>query len=131
MRVDDWAVAMLAVLDRHAAVPFVWGQSDCFVCAMDVVLAVTGRDPLADIRGTYKSASGARRVLRKRSCLSLQTLIADHFEPVPVARAQRGDLAFVDAHGVGVVCGDHVLGKGPDGMRRAGLSDCFCAFRVN
>lgn len=42
--------------------PFAWGTSDCVTWAGDAVWALTGRDPIADLRGSYFSARGAARV---------------------------------------------------------------------
>lgn len=35
--------------------PFVWGQSDCAMWCAGLVKRATGRDPAADLRGTYAS----------------------------------------------------------------------------
>lgn len=47
---------------RRATHPFAWGTSDCVTWAADAVWALTGRDPMADLRGAYFSARGAARV---------------------------------------------------------------------
>lgn len=39
--------------------PFVWGQADCILSVADHVLAVTGKDPAARWRGSYKTEEGA------------------------------------------------------------------------
>ena len=42
-----------------------WGARDCAVAAADHVRAMTGRDPMADLRGLYDDARGAARILRE------------------------------------------------------------------
>jgi len=44
---------------------FRWGSRDCATLAADHVLAITGRDPMADLRGLYASPRAAARVLER------------------------------------------------------------------
>lgn len=46
-----------------AGLTFAWGVRDCATLAADHVLALTGRDPMADLRGLYASPRAAARVL--------------------------------------------------------------------
>ena len=48
-------------LHRWRGTPFIWGESDCFLCCCDWIETVTGKDPAADIRGTYDSRGSAHR----------------------------------------------------------------------
>jgi hypothetical protein len=50
------------VMDAARAVmltPWVWGQADCCTSVCDVVLALYGVDPMADLRGLYDGQAGA------------------------------------------------------------------------
>lgn len=44
---------------------FAWGERDCAMFVADWVHRVTGRDPAADLRGTYRGRVGADRVARR------------------------------------------------------------------
>lgn len=46
------------------ACPFAWGVSDCCTAACDVHLRLTGTDPMAPWRGTYRDARSALRLIR-------------------------------------------------------------------
>lgn len=46
--------------------PMVWGVSDCCACACDVFHALHGVDPMAPLRGAYRSERGAQVVIAKR-----------------------------------------------------------------
>ncbi len=48
-------------LHRWAAMPFIWGETDCMLCLADWVLHVKGHDPAADIRGTYDCRGSCQR----------------------------------------------------------------------
>lgn len=52
------------LLEQRAASPFEWGVTDCALWAFDAVRAATGRDPAADLRGTYSTALQAARKLQ-------------------------------------------------------------------
>ena len=46
---------------RSRATPFEWGCCDCCTWPADYVLERRGVDPMADLRGAYATAFGARR----------------------------------------------------------------------
>lgn len=52
---------MAAALEVMEA-PWVWGVSDCSASACDVFHRLHGVDPLAPLRGRYRSALGAARM---------------------------------------------------------------------
>ena len=63
-------------LNHAMAKPFVWGQDDCcsFVC--DLVLAQTGKDFMAPLRGTYDSEQGTLLVMKTYGGGLVETAIA-------------------------------------------------------
>jgi hypothetical protein len=83
---------MREAIARHHGQPFVWGASDCTMFA-DVVLAMTGFDPIADYR-TYTTEIGALRMLKKAGVASMLEYVAGLFPEIHPAHAGRGDLAF-------------------------------------
>lgn len=62
-RRNDWPEQLDALLRSRAATPFEWGQHDCCLFAADVVLALTGHDPMATLRGRYSNQREAMRLL--------------------------------------------------------------------
>lgn len=91
-RVDDWPAVLRAVLAEHRAQPFQWGVSDCSLFA-DVVLGMTGFDPIVGIRG-YSCERSALRALRARGFATTADLVRASFSRVDLAHAQRGDLGY-------------------------------------
>jgi hypothetical protein len=52
-RLPDWPEQLAAFIEARRDMPFDWAVNDCCVLAADAVLAMTGRDFLADYRGRY------------------------------------------------------------------------------
>lgn len=116
-RHSGWEVALVETIARHQAEPFAWGQSDCITRIADLALAMTGVDPMADLRGGYDSAAGSAGVLKDQGFVDIEAALAAHFEPVAPALARRGDCGIVMTEsgkrevkaGV-IVMGDMLLG---------------------
>ena len=64
-RLPDWQPRLAALFAARQAEPFAWGRFDCCLFAADAVLAVTGHDPAAELRGTYATEQEAAHVLRR------------------------------------------------------------------
>lgn len=64
MRLPDWRLRLDALIAQRRDLPFQWGLRDCCLWAADVVVSVTGRDPMADYRGRYETEREALRLLR-------------------------------------------------------------------
>lgn len=128
------AKAVSKVFRQSHDEPFRWGTADCLMFAADVAAAITGTDPVARLRGRYTTAIGAQRILRREGWGDVAGLAAALWTEVPVAHAQIGDWAIVDgADGkpaLGVVAGDRVIARGPDGLGSAPLSTARRMFRV-
>lgn len=48
---------------RTGGAPMVWGVNDCALWAASLWHEITGRDPAADLRGTYSTAFECRRIV--------------------------------------------------------------------
>lgn len=132
-RREDWPERLIAAIEHHAALPFGWGSSDCFLLPMDVVLAMTDAEPWPDVRGAYASEAGAARQLRRRGFATLVEAFAAAFPEIPPSLAGRGDIGVVDSpRGLaGVVFMDTgVIGKAEAGIRRLPRSLVLRAFKV-
>lgn len=114
--------------------PFRWGTADCLCFAADVAAAITGTDPVAHLRGRYTTATGAQRILRREGWGDVAGLAATLWAEVPVAAATTGDWAVVTAAdgtaALGVVSGDRIIARGPDGLGSMPLTAASRAFRV-
>lgn len=97
-RLHDWQPRLAALFAARAEQPFTWGRFDCCLFAADAVLAVTGHDPAADLRGTYSTEEQAARVLQRAGGV-VGVAIRRAGPVVPPQLAQPGDigLSMLDA----------------------------------
>ena len=127
---QQWEKRLVAVTEAHMNTPLVWGKSDCLLTTCDAIEAMTGVDPAADIRGKYKSRAGAYRLIKLRGFGSLGAVLADRFEEIPVAMAQRGDVGIFEKT-VGYFCEYGFAVKGEDGLRFIPRTMTERAFKVS
>ena len=132
MRLEDWPERLIDQIQRHSTIPFEWGKSDCVTFPMDCVSAMTGEDPSRDHRH-YSTPRGAAKALAKNGFASVGDAFAAHFEEIPPAMAQRGDIGVVEGEAAtaGVVFMDVPIGKDVNGTRRVSRSLVTRAFRVS
>jgi len=122
-----WALQLL--LRQRAETPFVWGKSDCAIFAFDVVQLLTGRDVVADLRGTYSTAYGAMRVLVDQGGLigladkrlGARCAHGGTDGPPPLGRIALLTDQVCDQDGfptgaLGVVVGRRILAQGANGL---------------
>lgn len=87
---------VIALVDRIYLRPFEWGVSDCCTRACDVFAALHGVDPMAPLRGRYKTRLGALRLIRRMGGWQAMTeALAAQAGLVPGGAAQ-GDLGLVE-----------------------------------
>lgn len=65
VRLPDWPARLAAMVAAAHPRPFAWGVHDCCLWAADAVLATTGHDPAADLRGQYSTAGAGQRALQR------------------------------------------------------------------
>lgn len=81
------------LLERHAR-GFLWGWRDCAMWAADGAFAATGRDPAADLRGTYYAPRQAARVMQAAG--GLAALASARIGPaITPEQALDGDVALI------------------------------------
>jgi hypothetical protein len=128
------AAVIVACWRAGKAVLFAWGSADCVCWAGDVATGMLGRDPIADLRGTYDSELSARRVMVARGWKSLGDVAGHYFEEIHVAHARTGDWAIiVNADGtetIGVVSRERIVAKAESGMGDVPRGRAVRAFRV-
>lgn len=119
-RLPDWRLRLDALIWERRRQPFAWGANDCCLFAADAVLAITGVDLAARLRGL-----GARAALRHIQRMGgLCHVVPDCLPLLPAtAAAQDGDVALIEqpAKGLrglalGVLDGVWVLGPGRNGL---------------
>lgn len=132
-RRPGWPEALNALIEQRRGAPFRWGTNDCALFAADAVLATTGQDPAAALRGTYGSAEGAARVLQQHG--GVQALAAAALPQYPRAlMARRGDVVCVPLAGrptLGVVAGNGCwCSPGERGLEFRPMAEVALAFQV-
>jgi len=96
VRRDDWPQRLSAVIRAAPIQPRAYGVHDCGLHAADGVLAITGEDPAADLRGQYHDYRGSLRILQvRRGVRSLEAWADSLFPRVDPVLAERGDWALV------------------------------------
>ena len=135
MRADDWPQKLSAVCQEWQALAFDWDGRDCVTFAGDCILAVTGEDPIEDIRGRYKSKIGAARVIKNEGFDSLGDMIASRLDEARLDQLRRGDVALfegLEGDFVGVVMGAHALSPtGSGGLVQTSLKLAKRGFKAN
>ena len=128
----DYAALVAFIGSRHA-VPRAWGRhaNDCAGFALDAVKAQVGVDRAAEL--DWSNRAEGLKVIRRFGPLlpdpsdptavgGMEAAFDHYFERVPVALAQRGDIAGVPDATFGVhpmiIEGLHLVGPGETGNRR-------------
>ena len=94
-RKSQWRPALAAYIDECRSTPFAWGSHDCALFAAGAVEAMTGADLARGLRGKYRDARSATRVIKKAGFGSLGDLVAARLPEVAPGLADRGDLAII------------------------------------
>ena len=88
--IDSWPEELDAQLTKARGKKFVWGKCDCCLWAADVVEALTGVDYAAEFRGKYKTITGAKKALGKRT---LRTIMNKKLPKIK--HPHRGDVVLI------------------------------------
>lgn len=137
-RRPGWRSRLAETIEARRRLPHAWGRNDCALFAADCIAAMTGTDPAASMRGRYRSASGAARMLKEGGHADLRALAASLLEEIAPAHARAGDVAAFrvgppedrPSWALGVVTGERVTVLRPDGLGTLPLTDAAVAFRV-
>lgn len=131
LRLNGWEMRLDALLYSRRRTPFQWGIHDCALFAADAVLAVTGLDHAAELRG-----KGSRESLRFTAGQGGLCAIATRAlgQPQPASDAREGDIVLMPAgRRVGLsVCMTEklVVGAAPVGLAWMPLRDGLFSWRV-
>lgn len=135
-RKHEWPELFSEFLLSHASTSFAWGTNDCAVFSADGMEAMTGTDPMADLRGYTTEAEAMQRIADVTGGKSLEDAavwIASKYgftERTHTLLAQRGDLVLYrngDTLACGLVHlnGRDIVSPGPKGIIRMPLSSAY------
>jgi hypothetical protein len=131
-RLPNWQSLMQACLAERWALPFAWGTQDCCTLPCDVALAMSGTDPMADLRDTYSTKESAAAVIADAGGLIALAAARLDDEITPL-RASVGDAGYHEVVGMpslAVCAGPHWLTVGPKGIAVLAASHVTRAWRV-
>ncbi|MER5171582.1 DUF6950 family protein [Thioclava kandeliae] len=136
-RYDDWKARLFAESNRQTKLAHVWGIHDCVVgLGGGAVMAMTGEDIVADLRGRYDSPEGAAELLAELGFASLGDAVASRLpEYVHPSKANVGDLCVVDVAGplgqaIGLIDQPHINILTPSGRGILAHRHMSRAFKV-
>ncbi|WOI54952.1 DUF6950 family protein [Palleronia sp. LCG004] len=133
-RLPNWRLRLDDYLARVARAAFRPGIHDCALFAAGGVEAMTGRDPAAVLRGSYRTIEDGYVRLREMGHRDHVAMAASLFEALPIMRARCGDIAVLaDGKGhlaLGLVTGPSIAALGLDGLRFRPLTDGRKVFAV-
>ncbi len=133
MRRTDWELRLAAVVQERLRAPFVWGQHDCVLFAADCIHAMTGADPVADLRGQWADRASAVRAIAQAGGLA-SAIAARGFVPAPGPLfAQRGDLVLHRRDGtdaLAICTGPALAAPAEHGLLFVRLDEGVTAWRV-
>lgn len=132
--------ALAALVAQRAGKSFAWGTRDCALWAFDAVRAVTGRDCAHDLRGRWRSALQAARVLRSEGGWAelARRRFGDEVAPPDTRDGDvallRADVCTEDMADVGALAvrwGDSLLAQGNAGLVAIPVSMALRAWRAS
>src|SRR6185437_16001334 len=136
IRFPDWPIRLEQFLRESSTEPFQYGRHDCCVFVANAVLAMTGRDLAADVRGRYRSRKEALALAQDRTGTRsiralIETLLCDLPEVAP-RMAQRGDIVLVKrasdvSLGLVALNGKEILAASRGGFVHLSMSRALCA----
>lgn len=129
----DWRARLGAYVAAQAGRPFAPGRLDCALFVAGAVEAMTGHDPAAKFRGTYRTLAGGARALAAAGFADHVDFVAAHCPEVAPAFAAVGDLAVLPggrAPALGVVQGGGVYCLRAGGLALVSRLEIQRAFRI-
>ena len=132
-RTQGWEQRLNAMMMAAINTPHEWGVHDCVTFAADAVEAMTGVDPIADLRGEWAGPLSARRLLTDEGVDTIGDMAAKRLPEIPVSMARRGDIVFCDSDEggfLGVMQGRSIVGPAGIGLVHVPVNQALRAFRV-
>lgn len=140
MRTEGWEERLFALIKEAKTKPYVIGEHDCALFAIDIQLAITGIDMGEKIRGKYKTKKGSLRLIarlgKEDRLLPLRgaTTALTGQPPISPVKSKRGDpVLWVDSEDVehlGICVGAEVVLLTEDGLQTIPLAQCVCGWNT-
>lgn len=114
-RLPDWENRLSDTLADWSTRTFRW-DADCARYLAAIVIAITGHDPIADLRGQYRTKREALKLLAEKP---MEKRLDERFPRIPIAFAQRGDIALTHEIALGCILGSEAqcfVGNGRMGL---------------
>lgn len=141
-RKHNWQSALDRFLLDHQCDKFSYGTWDCCLFVCDAIQVMTGVDVAAPFRGAYDSRTKAMTAVRKYTGKAsvravVEKVTADNaMLPVPILRAQRGDVVLIRrgardfSLGIVALNGQDAVVLAPGGIARIPVADAIQGWRV-
>jgi hypothetical protein len=132
-RAVDWPQRLSEKMLQAQPLAHEWGSNDCVIFCADCVEAMTGLDPIEDVRGRWTSKIGAARVIKSAGFESLGEMAADRLNEIPVSECKRGDVVLCDGEAgefLAIVIAHYCVAPGPYGLAQIPLSQAQKGFAV-
>lgn len=97
-RSHDWPTELVQFLLAKRSEPFQWGANDCCLFAADAIIAMGGKDVASDVRGRYRTAIGARRIMKNLGAANVVELLTQRLGE-PDGKLVRGAIVAVESDG--------------------------------
>ncbi|HPE49720.1 MAG TPA: hypothetical protein PLR76_15055 [Hyphomonas sp.] len=136
MRIQGWEQALFETTTLAMKRPHEWGVHDCATFAADCVEAMTGIDPIADLRGHWQGPVSARRLIAEEGADTLGDLAAQRLPEIAPSMARRGDVVLCKSDGTNeteflAICQGHTaVGPAAHGLIHVPMTQALRAFRV-
>jgi hypothetical protein len=130
VRLPDWPERLHDLIENRREAVFCWGQRDCCMFAADVMLAMTGVDFAAALRGRYSTAKGAARLLKRHG--GVEGVANRHLRQIPKLSAGRGDIVSIDTPdgpALAVCLGRQIAAQGQQGLLFMDMNAALSAWR--
>jgi hypothetical protein len=130
MRPEAWESLLFHHILEARGKPFEWGTHDCVLDCALWIEKITGADPAAGFRGTYKTEAEAAAVIESLGFATAADLASSVLEEKPVPTAQRGDIVLHPCGTLGICDGAHAYFVTHAGMLRVEFLKCLKAWKV-
>jgi hypothetical protein len=132
LKCQGWEHTLFEFVESRKNLPFERGVHDCCLFAADWVLALTGVDYAAALRGTYADDESALAIIQAAGGIVplVSRLVG---EPIAVSLAQRGDVVAIKegtTGAIGVCIGKYSVFVGHDKMYHIPTLKCDSAWRI-
>jgi len=104
MKNEGWEKLFYQYIEDSRALSFSWGEHDCALWAAGFVDLATGSSLTEQWAGFYDTEEGADALLHERGFADLEALADSLGTPVPIKKAQRGDIVLHASGALGI-CG--------------------------